>query len=304
MIYTIFKLTAVLVLAVSATACVQQIRHSSSGPLLRAADDTVRIATYNVHYVILSKDEGPWSVGDWQRRKGPMDAAFKAVDADVMGFQEMESFQRGDNSQNLTLDWLLSQNPDYAAGATGDPAQFPSTQPIFYRKDRFKLVDQGWYFFSDTHDVIYSRTFNGSLPAFATWVQLQDQNGDTFRVVNVHFEFKSASNRRLSTELVVKRTQGWVDAGETVILIGDLNARAGAEPLEMFKEIGFNFAPIKGSTYHLNKGLNLFGAIDHIAIAGVASFASDPVVLRQKFQGEWPTDHYPVLVDVRLGAIQ
>ncbi len=290
----------VLVVLLTMIGC-QTIRNSGKAALPTAQPDTLRVATYNVHYIILRQQTGAWSVGDWDRRKGPLDLAFKTINADVIGFQEMESFARGDNSTNLTLDWLLANNPDYAAAATGDPDAFPSTQPILYRSDRLELLDQGWFFFSDTPDVIYSRTFNGSFPAFTSWAQFRDQtSGQTFRVANIHTDYASRSNRIKSVELVAERIKPWMDADETVFVIGDLNARRGDRVYDILAETGLDFAPVQGSTYHFNRGINLFGAIDHIGSSGGATRAGDPVVLREKFDGEWPTDHYPVIADYAL----
>ena len=301
MILTFVKTFAlVLVVLLTLIGC-QTIRNSGNQSLPPAAPETLRVATYNVHYIILRQQTGAWSVGDWDRRKEPMDLAFKAIDSDVMGFQEMESFARGDNSTNLTLDWLLDNNPGYAAAAVGDPDAFPSTQPILYRNDRLTLRDQGWFFFSDTPDVIYSRTFNGSFPAFASWAQFQDQTtGTHFRVVNIHTDFSSRSNRIQSVELVAERIKPWIDADETLFVIGDLNARRGGRVYNILAETGLDFAPVQGSTYHFNRGINLFGAIDHIGTIGNATLAGDPIVLREKFNGEWPTDHYPVIADYTL----
>jgi endonuclease/exonuclease/phosphatase family metal-dependent hydrolase len=282
----------------------QTIRNSGTAILPDADAEALRIATYNVHYIVLQQDTGAWSLGDWERRKIPLDQAFKAMDADVIGFQEMESFARGSEGQvNLKLDWLLEQNPGYAAAAVGDPAAFPSTQPIFYRTEKLALVDQGWFFFSDTPDVIYSRTFNGSFPAFTSWAQFRDiDSGASFRVVNVHTDYASRSNRLQSVALVADRITPWIDGSETVFLVGDINARLGDRTIDILVDTGLSFAPVKGATYHFNRGINLFGAIDHIASAGDATLVGDPVVLRQKFSGEWPTDHYPVIADYRLGA--
>ena len=301
MILTFVKTSAlVLVVLLTLIGC-QTIRNSGNQSLPPAAPETLRVATYNVHYIILRQQTGAWSVGDWDRRKEPMDLAFKAIDSDVIGFQEMESFARGDNSTNLTLDWLLDNNPGYAAAAVGDPDAFPSTQPILYRNDRLTLRDQGWFFFSDTPDVIYSRTFNGSFPAFASWAQFQDQTtGTHFRVVNIHTDFSSRSNRIQSVELVAERIKPWIDADETLFVIGDLNARRGGRVYNILAETGLDFAPVQGSTYHFNRGINLFGAIDHIGTIGNATLAGDPIVLREKFNGEWPTDHYPVIADYTL----
>ena len=282
--------------SVTLTSCT-----STGGPVAPPRDASLRVATWNVHYIVLGQADGPWSVGDWERRKGAVDAAFKALKADLVGFQEMESFQRGGGDLNLTLDWLLERNPGYAAAAVGPYEDFPSTQPILYRRDRLRLVDQGWWFFSDTPDVIYSRTFNGSYPAFASWARFEDRGGRQFRVVNVHFEFSSASNRRKSAELSAARMAPWLEAGDRVVLLGDLNALWFGTPLRIFEGIGLRFLPVRGATYHLNRGLNVLGAIDHIALSPGIEAVGETQVLRAQFGGVWPSDHYPVVADVRLG---
>jgi endonuclease/exonuclease/phosphatase family metal-dependent hydrolase len=304
MIPSILKLLGAIGIAVIALVGCQTIRNSGTTPLPPASPETLRVATYNVHYIILGRDTGAWSVGDWERRKTPLDLAFKEIRADVIGFQEMESFGRGTEGRvNLTLDWLLANNPDYAAAAVGDPTRFPSTQPILYRPDRLALLDQGWFFFSDTPDVIYSRTFNGSYPAFTSWAQFRDQtSGEVFRVINLHTDYASRSNRVQSIELVAQRIAPWMDADETLFVIGDFNARLGDAVINILADQGLDFAPVRGATVHFNRGLNLFGAIDHIATSGNTQLSGDPIVLRKKFAGEWPTDHYPVIADYLLGT--
>lgn len=301
MIQRILKIIAGFsILLLTLVGC-QMVRHSGGETLFDPQPNQLRVATYNVHYIILREQTGPWSVGDWDRRKIPMDMAFKAINADVIAFQEMESFSRGGTPVNLTLDWLLDQNPGYHAAAVGDPRDFPATQPILYRKSRLALQDQGWFFFSDTPDTIYARTFNGSFPAFASWAMFRDlRDGSQFRVVNIHTDYASRSNRLQSVELVAQRINPWANAGETLFVVGDLNARIGDKTTDILADAGVSFAPVKGATYHFNRGLNLFGAIDHIGVVGGAKLVGDPVVLRQKFAGEWPTDHYPVIADYDL----
>lgn len=326
-------LLGVGVFVLSLVACVQQQRNSVETVMQPAPENSLRLASYNVHYIILSKASGAWSVGDWEARKAPMDQAFKTVDADVMAFQEMESFAHSwgertapidqasktveadamasqetesfvhgeDGSTNLTLEYLLAQNPGYKAAAVGDPRVFPSTQPIFYRADKLRVLDQGWFFFSTTPDVIYSRTFNGSYPAFASWAKFTPKaGGKPFTVFNIHFEFKSASNRRLSAALVQERMAPLLARGETVVLMGDLNERLGSSVVAGFEATGLRFAPFSGSTYHLNRGMNLFGAIDHIATSAEMVPVGAAAVLRQKFGGRWPSDHYPIYADYML----
>ncbi len=298
----LFRGLLLIALIVPLFACAAHLSFSGRGSVPDKPRDALRVATLNVHYIVLARAEGAWSVADWERRKGPMDSAVKVVGADVLALQEAESFGGGSMAtQNLTLDYLLAQNPGYAPAAVGNPAAFPITQPILYRAERLMVEDQGWFFFSETPDVIYSRTFNGSWPAFATWARFQDrQTGERFRIVNVHFEYRSRSNRQLSAALVRDRIAPWIESGEEVFVVGDLNALRGSATHGSIEETGVRFAPVRGATYHFNRGLNLFGAIDHLGHTDGITLAGDPVVLRQRFDGEWPTDHYPVFGDFTL----
>ena len=298
----LFRALIALVALATLVACALHVANTENMAVAPPEGDALRIASYNVHYIILNKATGAWSVADWERRKGPLDSAFKALSADIVAFQEMESFQRGsDGSVNLARDHLSKMNPAYGVAATGDWRDFPTTQPIFYLKERVQPIDQGWFFFSNTPDAIYSSTFNGSYPAFATWVQFQDrQSGERFRVANVHFEYSSRSNRLMSAALVRNRLTPWIAAGETVFLFGDLNALHGARTMDILEEAGIVFDRTPGATYHLNSGLHLIGAIDHLSRTPDVGLASGPTVLQEKFDGAWPSDHHPVYADYLL----
>ncbi|SHJ19673.1 endonuclease/exonuclease/phosphatase family protein [Wenxinia saemankumensis] len=299
MIHTLLRraaltLAGLALILVAAVGC-QQVRLGGSD-FAPAPGTGLRVATHNVHYIVLRRETGRWSRGDFERRRPALAAAFAALDADIVAFQEMESFGGGSEArENLALDWLLSQNPGYAAAAVGEPDSFPITQPILYRTARLEVTDQGWFFFSDTPDVIYSRTFNGSYPAYATWAAFRDRTtGEAFRVVNVHFDYEAWENRRRSAELVAAPIADWEGP---VILAGDLNARAGSPTMEILEVAGLTFPPVPGATFHFDRGLNLFGAIDHVGLRG-AEALGPPMVLRESYDGVWPSDHYPVALDV------
>lgn len=282
----------------------QQVRLSGGAPLAAPPPGTLRVATYNVHYIRLNAPEGRWSVADWERRKHALDAAFKALGADIVAFQEMESFAGGDDdSVNLARSWLLENNPGYAAAAIGDWRVFPSTQPIFYRKDRLEPVEQGWFFFSETPGAIYSRSFDGSYPAFASWAEFRlRETGGTLRVIDLHLDHASRENRRRSAELVAARVAGWIAEGRAVVLAGDLNARAGSDLHARLEAAGLAFLPVEGASFHFDRGLNLYGAIDHIAHSPDFAPAGPAMVYRERPGGVWPTDHYPVVADLVPGG--
>lgn len=298
----VLKLTGLAVLVLAAVVACQSVRNGGVRSLDEAPRGALRIASLNVHYIDMRAKTGRWSLPGWEARKASMDRAFKAIDADLFAFQEMESFAGGnDDSVNVARAYLLAENPDYAAAAIGEWRKYPSTQPIFYRPDRLGVLEQGWFFFSETPDQIYSRTFDGSYPAFASWVRFKDLHTEaTFRVVNVHTDYSSRENRRRSVDLIAQRIRPWIAAGETVFLAGDLNARLGSGLHRVLEGAGLRFVPVEGATYHLDLGLNLFGAIDHIGYSGAARPSGAPAVVREKFGTVRASDHYPVVADFDL----
>ena len=294
-------LGALLLLAACAVGARQVALGGGPGaPLPPPPAEALRLATHNVHYIVMRAEIGRWSRGDWERRKGALDAAFKALDADAVAFQEMESWGgRSESAENLALSWLLARNPGYGAAAQGDPAAFPSTQPILYRKDRLEVLAEGWFFFSETPGAIYSRGFDGAPPSFASWARFSDLGGGApLTLVNVHFDYGSWENRRRAADLVAAFAADRIAAGERLALLGDLNALAGSRTLAILEGAGLRFPDVPGATVHFDRGLNLFGAIDHVGLGPGVDAAGAPLVLRERWDGVWPSDHYPVALDV------
>ncbi|SDX97513.1 endonuclease/exonuclease/phosphatase family protein [Citreimonas salinaria] len=297
----IAKALGALVVVLVLAGCAAQLWFSRPGDLPPPAPGALRVTSHNVHYILLGQEAGPWSRGDWERRKIALDAAFKDLKADIVAFQEMESFRRGsDGAVNLARDWLLERNPGWRAAASGDWRAFPSTQPILYRADRLSLRDQGWFFFSETPDVIYSPTFDGSYPAFTSWAEFADADGRVFRVYNLHTDWASGGNRLRSAALVRDRIAPMIADGMPVIVLGDFNALHGAPTMRRIAEAGVTFPRVPGATMHFDRGLHLFGAIDHIGLSPGIDLLGGPFVMQRRYDGVWPSDHHPVVVDIAL----
>ncbi len=265
--------------------------------IVASQSDDIRISTFNIHYVSAGQKKL-----DWNKRKQAVVEAIRELDADIIAFQEMETFAGGSfNQENKQLDWVLKHFPEYEAGAYGDAAVYPNTQPILYRSNRFEETDKGFFFFSDTPDIIYSRTFNGSWPAFCSWTKLTDRTtNQDFYIYNVHFEYKSMSNRGKSAALVKERLSPVVSQNHPVILVGDINAPSFSPTARKLKSIPLSLVKPDGATFHFNRGINLLPAIDHIFVSENISISSKVERLKKKYNNVWPTDHYPVTVGVRL----
>ncbi len=251
------------------------------------------VASFNVHYLSQRHpDRLPW-----EERREAVSQAVNELKADIIGFQEVENWVgRGQFGDNIQLQWILTQSPQYAAAAVGDPDMYPETQPILYRPDKFTPLQQGFFYFSETPDLIYSRPWDQSFPSYASWVQfLNLSNNQSFRVVNVHFDHSSKINRHGAAGLVTERIQPWLEEKEPVIVLGDFNALSWFETMDILRDAGLHLADPEGSTFHFNRGLNLFPAIDHVLFSGFEQ-REETLRLNKKYDGVWPSDHYPIRV--------
>ncbi len=273
-----------------------------------SADDPrqFRVATLNVHYLVVGSEE---RLTAWSERATAVVSVLREIDADIVAFQEMETFAGGSfNAENLQVTSIGNAFPTHRFTATGDPRVFPNTQPILYRTDLFTPVDQGFFFFSATPDRPYSRPWYGRFSSFASWARLEFREGVATRsllIVNVHIDRTRYRNQILSARLIADRIANHAKPGEEVILLGDLNAfqrsritRIAAARDRNARDGTISLTPVSSrqSTFHFYRGLNLFPAIDHVlASDGLTPIAA--FVDRSRPNGIWPSDHYPVVAD-------
>jgi endonuclease/exonuclease/phosphatase family metal-dependent hydrolase len=256
----------------------------------------VVVGSFNIHYT------SPWQEKMvWEERRGGVVEALRRGEADIIGFQEMETFAGGHwNPENKQLDWVLNHFPEFAVTAFGNPRKYPSTQPILYRKSRFQALEQGFFFFSPEPDRLYSRPWKGRYPAFCSWARLRDrENAATFYLYNVHFDYGSLRNRLNSARLVAERIVSREHLEDGVIVLGDFNAPRCFRPVRIVAEAGLSIAETRGATYHFKRGIRIQPAIDHVLYSEVFSHQSTRVI-RDRVDGRWPSDHFPLFVTLSV----
>jgi endonuclease/exonuclease/phosphatase family metal-dependent hydrolase len=263
------------------------------------APGTVRVATLNVHYLAEWSDD---PLMNWSSREGAVLAVLAEIDADIVAFQEMETFVGGSyNTENMQAESVACAFPTHRFTATGDPRRFPNTQPILYRTDRFLSLEQGFFFFSPTPDVAYSDPWYGRYSSFASWTRLRGSGDErTILIVNLHIDASSYRNRARSVELVVDRIGTVRRPGDEVIVLGDFNAFRFSRIIGIVERgVGVRAVPGDGPTFHFYRGIGLFPAIDHILVSDGVEVL-DTKTVRSRPDGVWPSDHYPFYADLRL----
>jgi endonuclease/exonuclease/phosphatase family metal-dependent hydrolase len=258
--------------------------------------DELVVGSFNIHYTT------PWQEKMiWEERRDAVVETLRRGDADIIGFQEMETFVGGHwNRENEQLDWVLTHFPQYEVSAFGDPGEYPSTQPILYRKSRFQALDQGFFFFSPDPDQLYARPWKGRYPAFCSWSRLRDrESGEVFYIYNVHFDYSSLQNRLNSARLLADRIAAREHPEDGLIVLGDFNAPRFFRPVRIVAAAGLTVAETRGSTFHFNRGIAVQPAIDHVLYSKSFAYKSTRVI-RDRIDGQWPSDHYPLFVTLSI----
>ena len=293
------RLTAILALAVLVV-----FSASLAGPQSEEPVDTT-VMSFNIRYA--GANDG---INSWPNRR---DLVLQAIDNHrpaIFGVQECLW------NQGVELREAFAEYRMTGAGRD-DGAQKGEMCAIFTRKDRFRVLDQGIFWLSETPDAVGSRGWDAALPRIASWVKLQDRwcDPESFFVFNTHFDHMGSLAREKSAELLRERI-ATIARGLPVILMGDFNDPAIIESgsyrilTAEEKQVGLTLRDtwslasrdqrMQGEgTFHGFSGEATRGRIDWILTTGDFQ-GIDAGIERLQDNGRYPSDHFPVWATFRL----
>jgi endonuclease/exonuclease/phosphatase family metal-dependent hydrolase len=259
---------------------------------LAAQAQQLTIGTYNVRY-----DNAQDAGNLWVDRAPVVANLLRFHDFDIFGTQEALKNQLDDISRAL---------PHYDRYGVGrnDGVDQGEHSAIFYKKDRFKLLDKGDFWLSQTPDKPSLGWDATCCNRICSWVYLQDmQTKKKFYFFNVHYDHQGVQARQESSKLILSKIRE-IAGKAPVILTGDFN---GDHQSNWYQAIA-NSGLLKDTyrqvehPYANNASFNAFGKqsdrkeiIDHIFVTGdfrVKKWG----VLTDTYHGKFPSDHFPVLV--------
>ena len=144
-----------------------------------------------------------------------------------------------------------------------------------------------------------------------TWVKFRDRaTGGEFYVFNTHFDHQAQPAREKSAELIRQRVTA-LDTKLPVLLVGDFNAAAGSNPAyEILTGDSFFTDAWTVAAERRGEGTNTFNGfkpaepngvrIDWILTRGDVTVAEAETLMFAR-DGQFPSDHFPVIARVRLG---
>ncbi len=233
---------------------------------------------------------------NWESRKNGCVKAIRKYSPDILGLQEASFGQKLFMMNSLQRYIMIDGS---AKPGTVNEKTESAFNPIFFRTDRFELLDYGSFWLNEDQtsgekgwDAGYART--------AGWVKLRfRKSGQIIFFFNTHFDNTGTEARRESSSLVAGRIKEIAGDNAVVFLTGDLNATSEDKALRPLK------AYLKESAKTVKKAdttpsFNDFGRkgakpqrIDHIFHRN-AEARTFSVVSERKYGVEFISDHYPV----------
>ena len=274
----------------------------AAGPAeAQSASQPFRVMTFNIRY-----NNPRDSLDAWPNRAEGVARLIGFHDPDLLGLQE---------AQRNQIDDLQRRLPGYAwfglPRNDGGPGDEHST--IFYRTERFDLLDQGTFWLSQTPEVRASRGWDAALPRIATWGRFRDRaTGDIILHVNTHFDHVGVTARAESARLL-KRWIAENARGLPVFLTGDFNADPASEPIQVLlapepaprlqdgRAVSAEPPYGPNSTWNAFKAIEPNRRIDFIFVGNGARVLEHAVLTETLDNGRFPSDHLPVIAEVLSG---
>ena len=226
----------------------------------------------------------------WEHRRHATERMIREEAPDLFGVQEALADQ---------LQYLDESCPQYARVGVGrdDGDKAGETMAIYYRHDRFELVNSGTLWLSETPETP-SRGWDGACNRTVTWVELRDKtSGKSFFYFNTHLDLQGRQAREEGIKLLVEIV-GKVAGKAPAILGGDFNSPTDSpifRPLVRFMKSARDKAPESD-----NEGtFNGFGTapdtivIDHISFRGKLRCLQFRT-LKGDYGAPYISDHYPI----------
>ncbi|WP_335965412.1 endonuclease/exonuclease/phosphatase family protein [Galbibacter sp. PAP.153] len=257
----------------------------------------VKIMTTNIRYE--NPNDG---INIWDNRKDWLCDNINFMDIDILGGQEVIYAQLQDMIERLpAYDHIgIGRNG-------GNEGEFC---PVFYKKDKYALLDSNTFWLSETPEKENSKGWDAALPRIVTWVKLKDkQTGKVFFFFNTHFDHKGKEARLKSAELITKKTKEI--AGDIPFFVtGDFNLPPSVKAYSVLTKnnpTGFNLEDTYtraektyGPKYTFN-GFKLEPDQDRERIDYIFFHGNVAVLKHQTIDGQrgpnYISDHFPIAVD-------
>ncbi len=272
--------------------CLAAVLHAEQA----AEPQPLTVMTFNIRYGTAKDGENSWA----NRRDLLLDVIREQA-ADVIGLQEALDFQ---------IDEIVAAIPAFGVIGVGrdDGARKGEYAAILFKRDRFQVSDAGTFWLSDTPQVVASKSWGNNITRICTWARFVDRDGRAFWHYNVHFDHQSQPSRERSAQMLRSRMDARRTLDEPVVITGDFNAGERNAAVTAITSSG-TFVDTFRVKHPNERVVGTFTGFDPAKTEGekidyVFAPAQSEVlradIIRTARAGRLPSDHFPVVAQVRL----
>lgn len=254
----------------------------------------INVASFN-----LRMDTSADGENAWPNRKEMVKGLIRFHDFDIFGTQE--GFKH-------MLDGIAELDEySYIGAGRDDGGEAGEHSAIFYRNNRFEVLDKGNFWFSETPEVPGKGWDATCCNRICSWGKFREkESGKEFYLFNSHYDHQGKIARRESSILLLARIKAI--AGTTpVFTTGDFNAVPSDEPIQALAADGllsdsYNISQqppygTEGTHNSFNLNAEMKGRIDYIWVTKDITVKKYGVLNDMQY-GRFPSDHFPVMVAV------
>ncbi len=261
------------------------------------SQEVLDIMAYNIRYGTAEDGDNQWDI-----RKDYLAQMLQYYEPDFIGTQEGQKFQLDFIKTHLTpYEWF---------GAPRSHSGWPEYTAVFYRTDKFTLIEENTFWLSPTPDTM-SIGWDAAIIRVATYGLVQMKDTDKYIwILNTHFDHIGPVARLESAKLIHRVADELIRQHDApIVIMGDFNDTHNTPPIQYLKQY-FNDSrevsenPAYGSPGTWN-GFD-FNAkpteiIDYIFIGKNPQLR----VLKYRiiddfYDFKYPSDHLPVMIRVSL----
>lgn len=235
----------------------------------------------------------------WEDRREAMVAVIRQAHPAVIGTQELTPVQAKYLQAQLTgYRW-------FGQGRLGDDSD--EHMGVFYDDSALTLVQSGNFWLSPTPDVPGSMGWGDPFPRMVTWGLFQRRaDGQRFYLFNTHFPYRDEDEpaRVHSAQVLLSRIAA-LPADAAVVVTGDFNSEPGSDTWRTLttalRDARATAPRVEGPRLTFQGfGDGNRRQIDGILLRGMDATHFSTIDTRPG--GLYPSDHYPVLAELRFDA--
>jgi endonuclease/exonuclease/phosphatase family metal-dependent hydrolase len=256
----------------------------------------LKVMTYNIRLDVAVDGEN-----DWTHRKEYLTSQIQFYEPDVLGIQEAKP------NQVLDINSLLT--PYNNVGIGRDGLAKGESSNIYYKKDRFIVVESNTFWLSETPNEI-SKGWDAAFNRVCTYALFKDKKTKlSFWVFNTHLDHIGEVARTNGIQLILSTIETLNTKKYPVIFMGDFNSEPNTDRIiELKKTMNDSYDISKEKPFGPSGTFNNFKhneavtkLIDYIFISKQSNIeVKKYAVLSDSKDLKYPSDHLPVYVEINF----